>query len=379
VKTYNCRVITPMFAHGADSSKFELRATEIKGAMRFWFRTALGTKLKKNVKALKIIESYIFGDTSRKSKVMLSVECPSNANSKGLRSNLSISVKLGKNKTINMDPIKYLSYGMYDSPKSSEWHEYLKNGAFKINVSFFLNRDDKEESEDLTFLVDNLIHIMSLFGGIGAKTTRGFGIFSVNEFPFEYDKDIRKVTAKIVENIYKASKKIFEKKYEKDEFRPVEFDSIPLYPIIDLGKKDSMGVLQLHEKNPVNALAEVGKSYYLFRRILEPDGSFHNSYNTGKAYKAKRAMLGLPINYQTPRPSLTLNNEFGRKSSPLKLTVHKGEDAYYLVYIFLPSALGKNGVLDVLKDKIAISNVKVSDDFDNLYETFKNTVTEGKR
>jgi len=38
--TFECEVITPMFMAGADGRKPELRPSEFKGMMRFWWRAA---------------------------------------------------------------------------------------------------------------------------------------------------------------------------------------------------------------------------------------------------------------------------------------------------------------------------------------------------
>lgn len=368
-----------MFAHGADPKKFELRATEIKGALRFWFRAALGSKIQNNIKALRAVESYIFGDTSRKSKIILSVEGPSIGKSTPLNSNSHISIVTEKEK-ISVDTAKYIAYGAFEPAnkkmkKEEKWCQHLDVGNFEIKVAFF-SRDEKE-IEDLNLLSDDLMHLMSLFGGIGAKSDKGFGSFSIDDFPFHSKDDVYQTTTDLVENIWETSRRIFErakggkksKEYEDFNFESKRFKSLPTYPVIDLNKKISMGFFPLEETNLKNALGEIGKKYYVFRRKLEPDGAFRNSYKNS-SYKAKRAMLGLPILYQipnqTPKPSVALNNNMGRKASPLKMSVKKENDKYYLVYIFLPAMIGTNNTLAIERTKVGVSA-----DFDNLFKEFK--------
>lgn len=36
--TARCRTVTPMLSSGADQSKFEIRAAEVKAGLRFWWR-----------------------------------------------------------------------------------------------------------------------------------------------------------------------------------------------------------------------------------------------------------------------------------------------------------------------------------------------------
>jgi CRISPR type III-B/RAMP module RAMP protein Cmr1 len=66
--TFECEVITPMFLAGADGSTPELRPPSIKGALRFWWR-ALNGHLP--LRELKRIEGEIFGDTEKRSKVII--------------------------------------------------------------------------------------------------------------------------------------------------------------------------------------------------------------------------------------------------------------------------------------------------------------------
>ena len=66
--TFECEVITPMFLAGADGVTPELRPPSIKGALRFWWR-ALNGHLE--LSELKRIEGKIFGDTSRRSNLII--------------------------------------------------------------------------------------------------------------------------------------------------------------------------------------------------------------------------------------------------------------------------------------------------------------------
>ncbi len=57
---FNVRVITPMFMAGADRNTPELRPSEFKGMMRFWWRAA---RAENDIKKLKKEEAEIFGGT----------------------------------------------------------------------------------------------------------------------------------------------------------------------------------------------------------------------------------------------------------------------------------------------------------------------------
>ncbi|GEM_PF-3408462 len=372
MKTYECEIVDPMFAHGADSKIFDLRATEIKGGMRFWFRTALSSKLKNNIKVLKFIESYIFGDTSEKSKVIVSVDCTLSQKTNTIQGT-SFHVPELK---YPIDPIKYIAFGMYDSPKAEQWHAYVDQGIFKINLSFFsVNKDNsinKQEIQEIESIVDSVMFLYSTFGGIGAKSDKGFGSFQIKSIQFD-PKNLVKMADDAVENIYEKSKIIFERIKPKDlNFDPVEFDDkIQTYPFFDPKRPETFGSFLLSSSNYKEALSLIGHKYYIFRRKLEPDGNFNTSYKK-ENYKAKRALLGLPILYQQPKPTITLVNStdekdpIGRKGSILHMSLKKYNSKYHLVYVFLPAMIGKSNKLIADGKKVTPSS-----DFDGIYAQFK--------
>ncbi|MCL4408239.1 MAG: type III-B CRISPR module RAMP protein Cmr1 [Thermotogae bacterium] len=379
MKNYECEVISPMFAHGSDPKAFELRATEIKGEMRFWFRTALSSKLKDNIAALKFIDSYIFGDTSQKSKVMISVDPNLSSKSNPIQGNFKI-----QNISFPIDPIKYIAFGMYetlkiDKTKKEEWKSYTDRGTFKINFSFFsVNKDgslNREEVQRIESVVDNVMFLYSTFGGIGARIDKGFGSFQIKPIQFN-PENLEKMSKDAVENIYQRSKEIFEsidkKERENLNFNPVEFKGLPSYPYFDPQKPLTFGAIELSGKDYNEALSKIGEKYYKLRRALEADGVFKNSY-TKPNYKAKRALLGLPILYQLPPPTITLNISSERKTSPLHMSLKKYNSKYYLTYVFLPAKIHdeNNNKLIAYEKKDDKKEVTPSSDFGEIYKKFR--------
>lgn len=70
---FNCEVITPMFMVGADGRTPELRPSEFKGMMRFWWRAV---KAEDDIKKLRIEEAKIFGgsgEVEEKSKICINI------------------------------------------------------------------------------------------------------------------------------------------------------------------------------------------------------------------------------------------------------------------------------------------------------------------
>jgi len=370
MKSYECEIVSYMFAHGADQGTFELRATEIKGLLRFWFRTALSSKLEDNIKGLKFIESYIFGDTSQKSKVIISVDAkPSHE--------FKVPIQ-GRNFNLNgipfpIDPIKYIAFGMYKNPRDTQWNSYVDSGTFKINVELFTS-DDKEK-EYIASILDNLFFLFSTFGGIGAKSDKGFGSFQIKSIKYEPDKlKLKEDINNAVENIFKNSKEIFDSKKPKDiNFEAVNFKDLnskdlpplPSYPFLNPQEPETFGSIPLSNVKLNEALSKIGEQYYKFRREVEKDGNFKSSYKKDPSYKAKRALLGLPILYQQPRPTVTLNNSTGRKASSLHMSLKKINSNYYLFYVFLRAKIC-DGKLDANGTKVTPSS-----DFVDLHNKFR--------
>ena len=64
--------VTPLLLHGADNETPELRPPSFRGAMRYWWRAALGGVIgDKNLKGLHELEGSVFGSTERASPISL--------------------------------------------------------------------------------------------------------------------------------------------------------------------------------------------------------------------------------------------------------------------------------------------------------------------
>ncbi len=70
---FEVEAITPIFMRGADQRKAEIRASSIKGLMRWWFRALAGSYFSDDVVGLKKVEDYVFGSTGGKSRVVVEV------------------------------------------------------------------------------------------------------------------------------------------------------------------------------------------------------------------------------------------------------------------------------------------------------------------
>ena len=152
---FKCETITPMFIAGADGKTPELRAPSIKGALRFWWR-ALNANLVENedYSKLRKQESEIFGgtDNSGRSKVIISV--------------------------VNQPLDTYKASPTPHNPRFSK-------DAFVIGSRFEMTINVIENNVMTAEQVKSLFILISLLGGIGNRSRRGFGSFKITEIDGE--------------------------------------------------------------------------------------------------------------------------------------------------------------------------------------------------
>ncbi len=175
-KTLNCKVITPMFSFGADSSTPELRPTELKGLIRYVYRTtqqeALPNKLFNS-------ESERFGSVDKASPLRLQM-MPKELKS---RSTQSLTLHKGGNKKQCIEI----------------------NSTFDIILSLKANTQT-----DITWYED-MIRLSFYLSGMGKRTRRARGCVCLDgeEKTIDETKDnILRLLNKIVEQgkeVYKLN------------------------------------------------------------------------------------------------------------------------------------------------------------------------------
>lgn len=163
-KLIKCLVTSPLYIHGADRSKPELRIPAIKAAMRYWWR-ALHPDYESG-KELYKAESKIFGGTSGEEG--------------GNRAVFSLRLKKS---TLDIEQRETLPH------KSG-----FKSDVYADNSEFTLSLLCPPEHERS---IAALLELAGLIGGIGQRSRRGFGNFLVYE---EYG-DFLTVTTNYLETL----------------------------------------------------------------------------------------------------------------------------------------------------------------------------------
>ncbi len=169
--TFTCEVITPMFLAGADGTTPELRPASIKGALRFWWRAMNGHLPTDEMRKL---EGEIFGSTEKRSNIIIKESKPS----------------------ADYSPLKYdgnsSSFMLPHKPKPKDKEKdlrsvnkaFLQKSTFQIEFIMTGSISVKYANSDYTFTIDslkNLFILTSILGGLGKRSRKGFGSFTITK------------------------------------------------------------------------------------------------------------------------------------------------------------------------------------------------------
>lgn len=142
------QIVNHMFSHGVAQGKPEFRLTELKSAMRYWWRAC---SCFCDIKDMKTEESKLFGSTSNSSPFLLKY------------------VEQDKNE--NYNPVK------------KEINEYIRGRAIPTDteISFILQlrKTNEEMAEPLLQGYKNIVYLVSFLGGLGRYSRKGQGVFYI--------------------------------------------------------------------------------------------------------------------------------------------------------------------------------------------------------
>ncbi len=178
--TRKYKVITPLFGGGEETQKADsisvVRATELRGHLRFWWRATRGGAFGGDLNEMKEAEEKIWGSSATKdkagqSKVIVMVK---NEN-RGIadhpfevRANAENRPQIRARSGSLAQP--YAAFPL--QPEQQEAHVGMETKAVLNNVTFTL---EIQFSNDAKPDVEAALWAWEYFGGIGARTRRGFG------------------------------------------------------------------------------------------------------------------------------------------------------------------------------------------------------------
>ncbi len=385
-----CEVVTPLFSRGSlHGSNFELRPQSIKGLLRFWFRTIVPLvidisyyQLSKNdvldhYIGLKKLEEIVFGSTTKKSPFSIDVE------TKHKFEKINSLIYRNQKPKKNDYTFSYILYGMYSQKDQPDYNYLPPEARFVIKLNF------RETSDSFIKLILTIFKLLSYYGGIGAKSRKGFGSFEIvkingfENISSENENivlEARNTLKKFLDSIDEKSRENFnidlkdpqriDKYIEIQDFPnflffwdallPKKFDKYE-YVIKELYKSSrDKRKLGIYRKIKLFDL----RNYKKFEDFVE---KLRKTILIGKEPKGlvcKPAILGLPLIYQrlSPYPHKsgnekisifnTINNEKARKASPLFISIHKDKNnKYFARFLILPSKISPNRKLWVFHEK----------------------------
>ena len=155
-KMLNLEIVTPMFLHGENSRKLEIRPPPFKSLMRYWWRTVQDC----DEESLRAAESKLFGSTDGKSP---------------------FSIRMSGGTVLNSKQYKPL-------PHRND-NRGFQTDAYKEGQSFDLYLITKDGSD--ASIYEQIAKLGFLLGGIGNRSRRGFGSIRETRWNFTNVSDLR--------------------------------------------------------------------------------------------------------------------------------------------------------------------------------------------
>ncbi|HOZ13134.1 MAG TPA: type III-B CRISPR module RAMP protein Cmr1 [Thermotogota bacterium] len=388
---------TPVFARGG-SDGFEITPQSIKGIMRFWYRALLPNVIDihrcgKDTKpycGMKRAEELLFGSTTQRSLFDVEVE------TKGIRQDFGSWGTNPHHGGMVFNPKEfpassggnYAAYGM--SPKPGDTiRKYLTPGSQAILTFVFRNKSLTEEMRDF-FLY--LWGVISMFGGIGAKSRKGYGSFDIEkvkvngeDFDFSptrilYPRELHEILGMVNPRIINVLRNLDNETLIV--FEPQVIDVVPPFPILQSncwfyrkkyvnsdwksalegifsgkgirGKRSYEGIFNIYRTVKIKRLrlknSEDKDGVQAVREIIysQPPSYPHDQWEVAPT------ILGLPLLYQNIGPTKDstgphtgeVNNPTGRKASPLFVSIHKKNNNTFAFLLLIPSQISSERTKD---------------------------------
>ena len=282
-----------MFLHGADGETPELRAPSIKGAMRFWWRAI---QAEEDIAALKMKEAQVFGDSGNEGRCKFSIVVSEGVKNDSNNSNQSFKLlphHTGDKNCPYIDNCGKNRNGRLVCTKGGPKQAFIDH---KFKIKLILNKSlNNEYVED----INNLLKLTARLGGLGKRSRRGFGSFTILEQKSNYDdlKDLLKLLNRVSKNKY-----ILDGKSIK-----LNQDCVANYPFIQK--------------------IEIGKAYDEYEELLK--------------------VIGESSHKESAAQSLGYASKNNRLASPIYVSVIKSQDKYHPIITTLKMALSENNTKTV--------------------------------
>ena len=306
VRTY--RLITPLYGGGAKPQQPDevtvVRASEIRGLLRFWWRATRGGQFEGSLEKMRAMEEAIWGSAAGKGKGPSPISLTVRIINRGHEiRQVIVRTRRGEKRANIGDPSSpygYVAFPLRDN-KGSVWggvefelHITLRTASVKV--------DDREFN--LQEEIEAALWAWETFGGVGARTRRGFGALQLTKV------DGKPVTEPTVEKIRQSIHKgLSQEGYIKGSQWP---DGVPhLHPTM-------MWVITAQRNDADKAWKDLFGALKKFRQARYPDKN-NRPYGRSKWPEpdAIRRITGTYSPGHVPQHSVTNKFPRGRFGLPI--------------------------------------------------------------
>ncbi|MBO0797221.1 MAG: type III-B CRISPR module RAMP protein Cmr1 [Blastocatellia bacterium] len=260
-QTREYELITPLFGGGVEPGNADpvttIRATEIRGHLRFWWRATRCGQFDEKLENMKEAENKLWGAASKPGYARPSeVRVATRVISEGNAVTPYEKYRKGRSRAqANIAP-PYAAFPL--QPTQDEMTIGLKSKTLRSNVRFLLTLEYPQGKAEE---VEAAIWAWELFGGIGARTRRGFGAICLTN-----GDDLVKIPEQLnsVDDVSEwLAGELENTPYVKDERPPDKISHLRFDPLFEL-----TGI----ERNAHNAWSNLIELYRKFRQ-QRPDGN----------------------------------------------------------------------------------------------------------
>ncbi len=350
------KVVTPMFSGGADPARAELRMSSFKGVLRYWWRALAWEEHGGDLEEIRRREDELFG-SARDGQSMVTMRLdsevgrPATARAKDILRIPDTTKPVGEG-------VRYLGYGVMEAFPSRKkgTRECLQAPCeFTIRMRVRdLERSGKRLTPGGTDLLRDALIATGVFGGMGAKSRKGFG--SVVLRSLMVDGKSRWAAPRSKDDLEKCVARLR---------RTGVSDVLPEYTALSDRARHVLVWSDSHTPRvPLTLLDLIGRELIRYRswgrggRILqgmESERNFEDDHDLMKMQYAsapthpRRVAFGLPHNYGPRREHQVGPADHGldRRASPLFIHIHECGDKPVAVLSFLPARFlpeGKSGI-----------------------------------
>lgn len=340
------RVVTPLFCAGTDPERAELRLPSFKGALRFWWRAQAPLHWGDDLEAIRRQENKIFGSANGgQSNILMKLDLTTRPQiiDKG-------DVLKAKGKVVG-EGTRYLGYGVmvaFASRKSPMQAGELIRACLCAPFDFTVHIRYRDLDEPQKSSLESALIALGIFGGLGAKSRKGFGSLVLQSMLVDGTER------------WRSSQTIAELQKTIETIRSGQ-EKLALPEFTALSGQTRHVILSSNEKEPLELLDLVGRELVRFRswgrngKILggkvDSEENFKDDHDLMKGnmqshrVHPRRVAFGLPHNYGRNK-NMQIgphDSKLDRRASPLFIHIHECGTSPVAVLSFLPARFLPSG------------------------------------